>query len=120
MEYDNENIDMEQENLKTLVQEKLVREKNIKDAIDASEEERNRRIVLEKKANQESTMLRIINSNIANKEEDNEQKRRELAHSVDNLTEMDKTKKKSIEKDLIHEVHKRELKRNSIDKGTAA
>jgi len=120
MENENNEIDLEQENLKTIMQENLVRSKNIKDAIDASEQERNRRIVLEKKAYQESNMLRIINCNIAEKQENQEQKRREMAHSVDNLSELDKNKKKLIETDLIHEVQKRELKRNSIDKGTVA
>ncbi|OUM67707.1 hypothetical protein PIROE2DRAFT_4776 [Piromyces sp. E2] len=120
MENQNQELDAEQENLKTIMQENLVRSKNIKDAINASEEERDRRIVLEKKAYQESNMLRIINENKAKVQEDEEQKRRELAHSVDNLTATDKNKKKLIESDLIHEVHKREQKRNSIDKGTTA
>ena len=80
-------------------------------------------------------------------------KRRELAHSIDNLSEVDKNvlfisllfknimmnkfiiilfyinqmflylyiqKKKLIESDFIQEVQKRELKRNSVDKGAAA
>jgi len=116
---ENQEIDLEQENKKILMQENLVRSKNIKDAINASEEERNRRIVLEKKANQESNMLRIMNINIAENEEDKEQKRRELAHSIDNLTELDKNKKKLIESEVIQEVQKREQKRNSISKESA-
>jgi len=120
MENKEQDIDAEQENLKTIMQENLVRSKNIQDAITASEHERERRIVLEKKATQESNMLRIININRVDNEENEEQKRRELAHSVDNLTDVDKNKKKLIESDLIHEVQKREQKRNSIDKGTAA
>ncbi|ORX47285.1 hypothetical protein BCR36DRAFT_584799 [Piromyces finnis] len=120
MEKQEQDIDFEQENLKTIMQENLVRSKNIKDAIDASEQERSRRIVLEKKANQESNILRIINLNMVEDQEDKEQKRRELAHSIDNLSDYDKNRKKLIENDLIHEVHKREQKRNSIDKGNTA
>jgi len=109
-----------QEDLKARVQENIIRQKNIKDAIEASEEERNRRIVLEKQANQESNMLRIKNINIVEGEEDEEQKRRELARSYDKLSPNDKDRKKSVETDLIHEIHKRELKRNSIGNGSAA
>ncbi|KAG4086341.1 hypothetical protein H8356DRAFT_1735114 [Neocallimastix lanati (nom. inval.)] len=113
-----------QEDLKARVQENIVRQKNIKDAINASEEERNRRIELEKqedlKARVQENIVRqkCIKDAIDASEE--ERKRREQARSYDNLSPNDKNRKKSIENDLIHEVQKRELKRNSISKESTA
>jgi len=55
---ENNNIDNEQEELKVRVQENLIRQKNIKDAIEATEEEREREIQEDLKARVQENLVR--------------------------------------------------------------